>query len=422
MKPVLLIVLALSLAGNVLLSLQVARQPEAPSAAVPLGPRAKNDVSTASSAKAAARPDEAVTTSGSSLQWPAIAGTNDLPGLVARLRAAGFPPAVVRMIVNQQIELLYAGRNPMTKRPYWNRNMSSTPEETKVLQEIRKEREDLYRSLLGPEARPSVTMNPDLRERRYGSLSNEKVDAIEAINRDYGSLISQVHSGRPADQQAMQERQKQQKFLQEEQRKDIVALLTPEELEQWDLRSSPSAGQVMGRLERLEVNEAEYIALYRQQKAFDDTYPSLTNGPLAPEMAAARAAGQEQLIQNARTVLTDDRFYEYLKGIDGRYNQTASFAAKYPTITPATTYQLYQLERSAQATLGRVSPGLSADQRREQLQTLANDFTARVQSLVGPQIAEAYINQGVGRMIKQMSRPSPPGTVPAVQLPGTGGG
>jgi hypothetical protein len=139
-------------------------------------------------------------------------------------------------------------------------------------------------------------------------------------------------------------------------------------------------------------------------------------------MVATRNAAQDQLIQNARTVLTDDRFYEYLKGIDGRYNQTTNFAAKYPSITPATSYQLYQLERSAQMTLSQLSANLPIDQRRAQLEALGNDFNARVQSLVGPQIGEAYVNQGVGRMIKQLGRPTPPGTLPAVQLPGTGGG
>ena len=130
--------------------------------------------------------------------WSALQA-NDLPGLVARLRAAGFPPDVVRAIVGDEVQKQFLDRYRQAyekygSTTYWKKQELSRDTD---LRAISREVNAMMKDLLGsdPVSESNQVFNEVMR-RQYGNLSPEKVDKLQAINSDYSDLNNQITHGR----------------------------------------------------------------------------------------------------------------------------------------------------------------------------------------------------------------------------------
>jgi hypothetical protein len=404
MKTPLVPLLLLSLAGNAALALFVLRPASIHPASTAVSPAvASAQVAPAASTAAMPLPPPAAP-----VNWQTLKPGQNLHSLVDNLRAAGFPPAVIRAVVNQMIaERLDSGATDHL--PFWKQNYNN-PEYRAAQQEQSARRRELFNELLGADARPSAMMEPAARERRYGQLSDDKIDQIENLNRDYGELRSKLYAERKSGD--MTGVMSAQAAVEQEQRKELATILTPAELEQYEMRTSRAASQLMSNLKSVDVSEAEYTALFRAQQAFDQMDLARVGG-VTPDAMAQRFVAQDALNEQARTVLTDDRYYEYLKGADPQYARTAQFTAKYPDITPAMTYDLTKIEREYQVTTMSIArPGaggtLSAD-RTAQLMAARKDYQDKINALLGPEVGAAYAQRNRTGVITQTIRTGPGG-------------
>ena len=412
MKTPLVLLLALSLAGNAVLAVMALRSGNlSASSAVAAGTSsaaAKSGVAQLTSAGAAPSPAPAFTAA----TWPAFRPNGNLKTLVANLRAAGFPPSVIRAVTQQMIseQVGAAGQN----LPFWKQT-AANPEYLAEQQQLGARKREMFEDLLGADAKPSATIDPASRERRYGQLSDDKVDKIEALNRDISDLRSKMFAERKSgDYQSLASAQA---AAAQEQHAELAAILTPDELTQYEMRSSPAADRVMANLKGLDVSETEYAALFSAQKAYDAADPVRT-GTLNADSIAARATAQDQLNEQARAVLTDDRFYDYLKSADPAYGRNAQFAANYPNITPAMTYQLTQMEREYQTSMIALARASTANgttipsaDRMAQLMAARNDYQNKLSTLLGPEVATAFQQRNRGGGITTATNISgrPPG-------------
>ncbi|MBI2498155.1 MAG: hypothetical protein HYV75_09705 [Opitutae bacterium] len=387
MKSSLVVLLLVSLAGNAALAVFAFRRP----AAAPT-PTDRSAAIATSAPATSSTPAPAVANppAPAPVDWQTLKPDANRHGLVANLRAAGLPPAVVRAVVNQMItdRLTGAGTDHL---PFWKQNFGN-PEYVAAQQQQSIQRREMLAELLGPDARPSASLDAATRERRFGSLSDEKIDQIENLTREYGELRTQLFAERKSGDG--QNIMAAQAAVEQEQRAELATFLTPAELEQYEMRSSQSANRLMSSLRGVDVNEAEYAMLFHAQKTFDAADP-LRAGVANSDAMIQRNAAQDVLNEQARAVLTDDRFYEYLKGADANYARTAQFAANHPSITPAMTYELTRIEREYQSTMMAASRGApggsppSAD-RMAQLTAARKDYQDRINALLGPETAAAY--------------------------------
>lgn len=417
MKTPLVLLLVLSLAGNAVLavmSLRSPRTPERPASPVPAASAATAaGVATPSTTVAAGAPSAPVTTA----TWKALKPDGNLHTAIANLRAAGFPPSVIRAVASQLVAEQLRNSDPTGHLPFWKQTPANA-EYAAAMQARGLRQREMTEDLLGADARPSAGLDPASRERRYGQLSDEKIDHIENLNRDISDLRTKMYAERkPGDMQSMMSTQA---AMEQEQRAELAALLTPAELEQYEMRSSQSANRVMNNLKGFEVTEAEYAALYRAQKAFDAMDPLRSTGTVNQDGMVLRAAAQEAMNEQARAALPDDRFYEYLKSADSNYARTAQFTANYPTITPAMTYELTQIERTYQAAMMSVARpaggGPMPADRMAQMSAARKEYQDQVASLLGPEVATAYNQRNRGGVVTSISTGTT--STPAMRLPG----
>lgn len=406
MKPLLLVLLAASLVANVVLGL-LARHSSANgtdaantsvvSDTLPASPLKSGDAranptrnATGSVGKGSAAVVGAV--------WPGVAKTEqDMHRVVADLRAAGYPPEIIRAVVNELLKQHFAGREPNAGQPFWKRSVPS-PETVAAQTALSNERRSLFESLLGPDGRPSALLDNDARERRYGNLSNDKIDAIARIEQDYNEMSAEAWAKRRGNAvTSMESTMQTQQLMEAEKRADLAAVLSPEEMAQYEMRTSSTARTLMNNLRNVEVSEAEYARLYQAQKAFDAANPMRAT----MDAAAFAQRQQSQLAMNSevRSVLGDARFYTYLEGADRNYASVAQAMAKYPAVTPAATYQVYQLQVELQGSMSQIARGgrLTPEQTAE-LRTTVESYNTRLEALIGTEAANAYRNQGSGRI------------------------
>ncbi|WP_438480664.1 hypothetical protein [Oleiharenicola lentus] len=413
MKPFLSLVLVVSLAGNVWLltrwranSAASSGNPSANSSSA-VSASAKNNSASAKKTSATSRP--------ATIAWSEPGDTvAELRTWAAQLRAAGFPPRVVNSLLSDRLR----DRNhKLAELPFWQlMNPGQASRELRTADV--KEQQTLREEIMGTEGTPAALFPPGVRERRYGDLSDDQVNAIVRIDAEYSDLSAGINSssGGIVSSADMRERNAQRQLLQKEKLADLAAVMSPAELQAYEMRTSDTARRVQSNLRTLDVSEEEYATIYAAQKSFAEKTGAVTStfSATSAEERASYQASQYAMQDQLRAALPEDKFFKYLTTSDFAYGQIALFAEKQPSITPAVSYQLYQLRNDA----ANLQQDLSLRQRTavgdRAAQTKLNDernaaqaaLNARLDALLPAAVAEEFRASESGRMY--FRKPTPP--------------
>lgn len=384
MKPLFVVLLLVSLAGNAALALIALRQPATAQPAVAAASAAASVPATSSTPAASPAPAAAPA------KWQSLQVGRDLHGLVANLRAAGFPPSVIRAMVRQLVTE-QQDRSAIDQLPFWKQNASNA-EYLAAQQALSTKSKETLEALLGPDARPSASLDAATRARRYGNLSDDKIDRIEALNQEYGELRAQMYAQRRSgDPQGIMAAQN---AVEEERRAEMATFLTPAEQEQYEMRTGTASTRVAANLKDIEVNEQEFAELFRAQKAFEAADPART-GTVDATAMAKRFQAQDTLNEQARTTLGEDRFYTYLKSSDPSYARATQVLAAFPSVTLAQTYELVRLEREYQGTSMTMARNAAGNPMAAAatFTTMRQEYQNKVNALIGEEAGKAFVQR-----------------------------
>jgi hypothetical protein len=341
--------------------------------------------------------------------WTQLNTTNDAE-FVARLRAEGFPPHLMRMLAYQRVRERHAEAyrkfQPSADYPYWRRSMfqfdTMTPEERRGRRELDRQVGEEVRQLLGENADPASEYQRANRARLYGDLPVEKIDQLTAINADYGD-ISRMLREKTAGITLPEDRE-QLAAVERERRADLAKVLSPEELREYDLRSSPSANQVRNRLRYFEPTEEEYRALTALQLDFDATFPP-NIGP-SQELQRRRSEGMAEFNAQVKALLPPDRYAEYEIKTDSAYGQIARTVAEHNPSADPVAVMTVQRDLAQRFNALRNNRDLPAATRNAQLDALAAEANARMGEVLGPNALKAF--KSVGSPINSLLNRPPP--------------
>jgi hypothetical protein len=348
--------------------------------------------------------------------------SDDPATLIANLRAAGFSDVEIRAILAQQLgEKVTARRRelagPPVDTPWWRGTIglsSSTlitnPQAQAELRAMSQANSKLLDSLLGPSPVPNTNPTDRL---QYADLPSDKVDQLKQILADYSDLTNAIQLGSlgatfPEDRAKL-------KLLNDEKDKDIRALLSPEEYESYQLRSSSTAQTMRNNLQLFQPTEEEFRRIYALQSAFDQQYNQV--GGIDLELARQRSQAQTELTAQIKAALAPDRVADYEKSTDGTYRQAVALVTRLELPKENAT-QLWSLQKETQQQLTalRTDRTLSADARNQALAALQQQVASRATGVLGgPRGYDAYKQNG-GQWIQSI--------VPTPVAPGaaTGGG
>lgn len=307
--------------------------------------------------------------------WSA-AGPEDL---LRRLRTAGFPPhlqhAIVRAEVRRQflpqrLELLE--RYP--EEPYWQGPyLIDSPELRTALRELGREEQDLLVQLLGPAAREEDPLGDEMQRARFGDLPPEKAEQLQRILSDYNELRTALYM--ETGSVLLPEDRERRALLEQEQQRDLEALLSPEELREYELRSGQAARSLRSWLGIFQPTADEFLAIHDAYLAAKEEL-----GPPAQWAQLLRVVveAMKDEFDPARLELLDqalDPTMSTLNRIVARSELPPKTARDVRALELETRRRALQLQRD-----GTLSPA----ERAVRLEALQRETTDRVTTLLGP--------------------------------------
>lgn len=328
-----------------------------------------------------------------------------------RLRAAGFPAELIRAILAAQIRETFAARvkaieNAQGEMPFW-KNPVRDPKMQAALRDLYREQEKALKALLGRDARDDDPSYTAYLRRQFGDLPDDKVDLLRQISDDYNQRRSDIYGNSPGAM--LPEDRKKLAELDKAMHADFAGILSPQELEEYDLRSSNTAQQLRYNLAAFDATEQEYRAIYKLQSEFDDKY-AWRYGPGAPEEVKMRADAAKQLTADLKTALGDARYDDYQRATDYGYRQTSQLVARLE-LPPENATALWNTQKEFEKRRGEIySPSTPPAERTQQIAALQQEANAKITTLLGgdPSRVEIYKQNG-GQWLQSLApRPALP--------------
>jgi hypothetical protein len=197
--------------------------------------------------------------------WKAVYSA-DLPTYAANLRADGFPAEVIGLLVSQELNRRFADREralqPTTLTVDGLRNFWSL-ERRAESRLLRVEKQMLARAVL--ETAPGTTAETDWVGKTLAALRSADRDAVRAIADDYEDLIQRIRDASRGfltteDRDAIT-------YLEDERLRDLAAVLSPEQLVDFQIRDTAVGRIVLDDLSCFEPTPQELRDYYEQMVA-----------------------------------------------------------------------------------------------------------------------------------------------------------
>lgn len=410
-KPKLLL-LVVSLGANAALGAWLLLQPSAPAGssaptAIPNAPAA---------ATPTPAPVDPLTQPITLETWPQLAGLSEA-AYAQRLKAEGLSPALIRALVQARISAHYTDRLnalvPANKDEYWRRTMpfmgydsgsGLTPAARRERRAIHREISDAVKAAMGADYDLAAPAEQARRDRIYGALPADTIAQIEAINGDYGEMRSAVNEQTRGV--TLPEDRAQLRLLEQEQRADLAAILTPEQLLEYDLRTSPAAARVRNQLSYFEPTEAEFRVLTEQRLAFDRQFGG---NHLSEEEQARKRTAEAGLLEQARQVLTPERYADYELVANNDFRNTAMAVGRFNfDTTVAKDVHRLRLDITARTTAIDNQANLTPEQRALEYSALYREASTALTNKLGAEAYTALEQQGGSwlRKLKPRNRPT----------------
>jgi hypothetical protein len=333
---------------------------------------------------------------------------------ITRLRSIGCPEQTIRDIVIADLEKLMAprvqeidGRKEPPK--YWKPERKELVSTMEILeksgkkQEVDFEKREIIRELLGVDLaaeKSKASGEHDFYEDRLTFLDTDKRARVRMImeraNREEVALREK--SWLENDELTPEERERLREIALAKER-EVAALLSPAELEQYNLWFSESAYKVRDSFFAMEPSEEDFMAIYKLQREFDAEWGGKdANGAERTNYENA----QREYEQKVREYLGEERYEDYRRSRDGDFQQLQATAVQFG-LGQGVAGEVYGFKKVLGEEHERVRqmPGLTAEQRDRIFQALADEAERAVVEVMGPKPYRYYMRSGAGKWISE---------------------
>lgn len=325
--------------------------------------------------------------------------SGDLVAAAAELRAAGLSEDSVKFLaeaalVRRMREKTKDVWQQEEETPYWlpaNARGQSKPQQ--ALQALWRETHEIARAL-------GLDQTAYTFGRAKLPFSAEKEALVDRIETDFQELTQEVW--RAADGVTLPSDTEKFRYLEEEHRKDLAAVLTPEELDAWEVRRSQTAQQMRWNLGAFAPTEEEFKQLVRLQDGFDREWRHADMSGAAPDDWDRRRAAEKALQDQIVSALGEERYAEYRLGTNHEYRQLASLERRLQ-LAPGTARSVFNLRAEISDKSKRIAEDtqLSYEQKDAALKALAERTRATVETQLGAE-GSAYYQRTNGHWLKEL--------------------
>ncbi len=365
-------------------------------------PHASGDAEEASTSTAGARPPAST--------WFDLQSA-DLKEFVRRLRAAGCPDETIKDIILAEVNRRFALRQreiwpeQFNDFKYWQverrhdlERARKQREQSRKQAELQKEKSALLVELLGvdPERQQRLEEGyedfTNWQERQVAFLPESKREAALQIIQDFQERQQEMYAVNRGlwDSQSRAE----QRQLEADRLTALAAVLSPEELREFELRESQLASQLSHDLRNVSITRSEYETLFDLRKKYGDSiynYGDIETAEARQQVEANKKALNEELT----AALGADKLKEYERSQDYQYQQLQRIAKKneLPADTAGKVYDYKSIAEDGAKAL-RNNKDLPAEQRQAALAELRTETENTLKQTLGEKGYKSYLKNG----------------------------
>jgi hypothetical protein len=343
-------------------------------------------------------------------RWSSVE-SQDYFEYVSKLRKVGCPEETIRDIIIADVNKLYASKARALTSPgefkFWKMdpryNNSLSLSTQKQLQTLDREKKNLIHDLLGVDLDREMAKQSDgtsYTEQAYAFLSPEKQQQLIALRDQARTQERDIYAA--ADGDLSPEQRQQVDAIRKQRDLAIASLLTPAELEEYQMRSSGTARNMRYSLASFEPSEDEFRQLFKLRKAFDDQFSNIEgNDKLAQEQ---RRLAQEATDSQIKSLLGEERYQEYKLAQSGDYQEIYRVTQRYD-LPKEVAKNVYDMRRTVEAERRKVeqNQNFTPEQKKEILQAMQQKTEQAVQSAMGEK-GYNYYKKRDGDWIQRVGR------------------
>ena len=337
----------------------------------------------------------------------------DYKEYIQNLRDIGCPEETIRDLVKQDLDKYYDQRkadilskSPARKEFWKSGNPSSlgrpSASANSQMAQLDREKNEVLGELFNPSGLAAINRPGPLARARSQAKSGYAMDFIpeetkaelNTLEREFGSELLKKMAQGATDAQDMAEIRR----MRTERDDRIATMLTPEQKMEYDLRKSPTAANMRLQMDGFDPSEDEFRDIFAARKAFDNEHGVVPGSSISPADAEIRQFAEQEMNNQIRTSLGDDRFQDYLRQTDYDYKSIDKITQR-QGLGENISAQVYQMKGGAEelAREIRMNTGLSIEERQMQLGQIQNETSISIESLIGGQGAAALQTQAGGR-------------------------
>ncbi|HMP81874.1 MAG TPA: hypothetical protein PKA41_04120, partial [Verrucomicrobiota bacterium] len=353
------------------------------------------------STPAAATPGDTASNA-NGFEWAQLE-SDDYKQYIANLRAFGVPEKVIRDIIIADVGKLYRPRFAALRPPkkpantnFWERQNTwygqyrdTTPEQRAQMKALQKEQAALIKELLGENVYEEMQKDsgqPDWTERMFGSIPKESREQVSEMFQNFQEQQTDIYA--KADGMIDQDTQTELKALRKKFREELATVLTPEQVAEYELRTSDTANQMRYELSSFEPDEAEFRAIFEYKQAKEDFETAW--GQEAPDNRPS--AEKQKAVEDAlAAALGTDRLKEYKMMDDWAYRNLLEAGVEKESVFKIADMKT-EVEKAAN--MIRQDKTLTQEQRNEALKAIRKETEQAMAKLIGERRTKAYANQG----------------------------
>jgi len=339
----------------------------------------------------------------------------DYKEYISRLRAVQCPEDTIRDIIVADINKLYAPREapfklvveaPEDSSGDWHADRprrQANFERRKQLHAIQREKNTLLKELLGMELpleplRGRDSRNYEYFEAAFNALPAEKREIVREIQEGYWQSSDALKD--KYDHNRTPEYLEEYRQINAERRAKLAQALTPEEMDEYDMRTSNVARNLQSSLEGFNPTEDEFKAIFRIRKAIEEPLGGLIGivnpvdaqgNPLSTSTPVSSTERRRQINEQVVEALGPERARQYELSQDGTYRSLARLGQRYELSSEAVMqgYDLQQSFRTQQQELMNNRSLSSAERNAAMKQLQASNFK-QLSDVMGERAAKAY--------------------------------
>jgi len=341
---------------------------------------------------------------------------------IAKLRGIGCPEPTIRDIIIADIDKLYeprmvALRDQPNYQPdkYWisdgyGYGRKRDPEKAAQLKALTEERAALIKELLGVEERElrqAYSSYDDNSQTQLAFLSSEQRDKVKELDRKFSDERNKIYA--EAGGYIDMETQKELATVRKKMLEEMKGFMTPEQIFEYDIRTSDLARNMKYQMRGFEPTEAEYRAVFAARQVEEDlrVYGE-DRAKMTPEQLKENQEAQKLAQDNLKAALGDERYTEMQMAREYGYQQLVS-AAPFLGFDKSAAQRVMSVKTDSEKAANDVrrNQSLTPEQRTKALQDIRMAAEAAVTKEIGEKGYKYYRQQGGYWFNNIAPRPTP---------------